>query len=143
MIPHPGRAEQRFRRRWPGPLPASGSELMSVATGAQGKVMHAIRPFLLLQSPEGAAGPVVLHAADHADLPYPVPGPGRPVGSEAVLAAKRLRAGVGIGDPQRRRRYRELRWPMREVGALLEISGSRAFHPGRSARSHLAARDQL
>ena len=32
--------------------------------------------------------------------------------------------------------YRELRWPLREVGALLE---ARAFHPGRTARSHLAA----
>jgi ABC-2 type transport system ATP-binding protein len=34
------------------------------------------------------------------------------------------------------RRYRELGWPLREVGALLE---ARAFHPGRSARSHLRA----
>jgi ABC-2 type transport system ATP-binding protein len=34
------------------------------------------------------------------------------------------------------RRYRELPWPLREVGALLE---ARAFHPGRSARAHLAA----
>ena len=34
------------------------------------------------------------------------------------------------------RRYRDLRWPLREVGALLE---ARAFHPGRSARAHLAA----
>ena len=34
------------------------------------------------------------------------------------------------------RRYRELRWPLREVGALLE---ARAFHPGRSARAHLWA----
>jgi ABC-2 type transport system ATP-binding protein len=34
------------------------------------------------------------------------------------------------------RRYRELRWPLRQVGALLE---ARAFHPGRSARDHLAA----
>jgi ABC-2 type transport system ATP-binding protein len=34
------------------------------------------------------------------------------------------------------RTYRELRWPMREVGALLD---TRAFHPGRSARNHLAA----
>ena len=34
------------------------------------------------------------------------------------------------------RRYRDLGWPLREVGALLE---ARAFHPGRSARSHLAA----
>jgi ABC-2 type transport system ATP-binding protein len=32
--------------------------------------------------------------------------------------------------------YAELRWPLREVGALLE---ARAFHPGRSARNHLAA----
>jgi ABC-2 type transport system ATP-binding protein len=34
------------------------------------------------------------------------------------------------------RRYRELRWPLREAGALLE---ARAFHPGRSARNHLMA----
>jgi len=34
------------------------------------------------------------------------------------------------------RRYRELRWPLREVGALLE---ARAYHPGRSAHAHLAA----
>jgi ABC-2 type transport system ATP-binding protein len=33
-------------------------------------------------------------------------------------------------------RYRELRWPLREVGALLEAT---AFHPGRSVRTHLAA----
>ena len=32
--------------------------------------------------------------------------------------------------------YRELRWPMREVGALLE---AKAFHPGRTARAHLTA----
>ena len=32
--------------------------------------------------------------------------------------------------------YHELRWPMREVGALLE---AKAFHPGRSAHSHLTA----
>jgi len=34
------------------------------------------------------------------------------------------------------RRFRDLRWPLREAGALLE---ARAFHPGRSARDHLAA----
>ena len=34
------------------------------------------------------------------------------------------------------RPYRELPWPLREVGALLE---ARAFHPGRSAHAHLAA----
>ena len=32
------------------------------------------------------------------------------------------------------RRYRDLPWPLREVGALLE---ARAFHPGRSAYHHL------
>jgi len=34
------------------------------------------------------------------------------------------------------RRYRDLDWPLHEVGALLE---ARAWHPGRTARSHLAA----
>ncbi len=34
------------------------------------------------------------------------------------------------------RAYRELRWPLREVGSMLE---ARSFHPGRSARSHLGA----
>ena len=34
------------------------------------------------------------------------------------------------------RPYRELRWPLREVGAVLE---ARAFHPGRSGRAHLRA----
>jgi ABC-2 type transport system ATP-binding protein len=34
------------------------------------------------------------------------------------------------------KRYRDLRWPLREVGALLE---AKAFHPGRSARAHLTA----
>ena len=33
--------------------------------------------------------------------------------------------------------YRDLRSPLREVGALLEAS--KAFHPGRTARSHLTA----
>jgi len=34
------------------------------------------------------------------------------------------------------KRYSDLRWPLREVGALLE---AKAFHPGRTARAHLAA----
>jgi ABC-2 type transport system ATP-binding protein len=34
------------------------------------------------------------------------------------------------------RRYRQLGWPLREVGAVLE---AKAFHPGRSAHAHLAA----
>ena len=33
-----------------------------------------------------------------------------------------------------RQPYRRLRWPLSEVGALLE---AKAFHPGRSARAHL------
>jgi ABC-2 type transport system ATP-binding protein len=32
--------------------------------------------------------------------------------------------------------YHELRWPLREVGSLLE---AKAFHPGRTARAHLTA----
>ena len=32
--------------------------------------------------------------------------------------------------------YGDLRWPLHEVGALLE---AKAFHPGRTARAHLAA----
>jgi ABC-2 type transport system ATP-binding protein len=35
--------------------------------------------------------------------------------------------------------YHDLRSPLREVGALLEVSGSKAFHPGRTARAHLTA----
>jgi ABC-2 type transport system ATP-binding protein len=34
------------------------------------------------------------------------------------------------------RPYRDLRWPLREAGAMLE---ARSFHPGRTARSHLRA----
>ncbi len=53
-----------------------------------------------------------------------------------------MRMVLGLDRPDRGtaviggRRYRELRWPLREVGALLE---AKAFHPGRSARAHLAA----
>jgi ABC-2 type transport system ATP-binding protein len=32
--------------------------------------------------------------------------------------------------------FRELQWPLREVGVMLE---ARSFHPGRSARAHLGA----
>ena len=52
----------------------------------------------------------------------------------------RLLLGLDLPDAGRAliggRRYRELPWPLREVGALLE---TKAFHPGRSARAHLAA----
>jgi ABC-2 type transport system ATP-binding protein len=52
----------------------------------------------------------------------------------------RLILGLDIPDAGHARiggrRYRDLRWPLREVGATLEAT---AFHPGRSAREHLAA----
>jgi ABC-2 type transport system ATP-binding protein len=53
-----------------------------------------------------------------------------------------MRMMLGLDAPDRGtvrvggRRYSELGWPLREVGALLETN---AFHPGRSARAHLAA----
>ena len=50
-----------------------------------------------------------------------------------ILGLDRADAGQArIGG----RPYRDLRWPLREVGALLEAG---AFHPGRPARAHLAA----
>ncbi|AGL18263.1 ABC transporter ATP-binding protein [Actinoplanes sp. N902-109] len=60
-------------------------------------------------------------------------GSGKSTTMRLILGLDRADAGdARIGG----RRYRELRWPLREVGAMLE---ARAFHPGRSARSHLAA----
>jgi ABC-2 type transport system ATP-binding protein len=53
-----------------------------------------------------------------------------------------MRLMLGLDAPDRGAvriaglRYRELGWPLCGVGALLE---TRAFHPGRSARAHLAA----
>jgi ABC-type sugar transport system ATPase subunit len=53
-----------------------------------------------------------------------------------------MRIMLGLDAPDRGmvriggRRYGELGWPLREVGALLE---ARAFHPGRSALAQLAA----
>jgi ABC-2 type transport system ATP-binding protein len=50
-----------------------------------------------------------------------------------IMGLDRPDAGqVRIG----RYRYGDLRWPLREVGALLE---AKAFHPGRTARAHLTA----
>jgi ABC-2 type transport system ATP-binding protein len=50
-----------------------------------------------------------------------------------IMGLDRPDAGqVRIGQ----NRYGDLRWPLREVGALLE---AKAFHPGRSARAHLTA----
>ncbi len=51
-----------------------------------------------------------------------------------------MRMIVGLDRPDAGRAtvcgvpYAELRWPLREVGALLD---AKAFHPGRSARNHL------
>ena len=60
-------------------------------------------------------------------------GSGKSTTMRLILGLDRPDAGqVRVGG----RRYRDLRWPLREVGALLE---ARAFHPGRSARSHLTA----
>ena len=53
-----------------------------------------------------------------------------------------MRLILGLDSPDAGRvridgqRFRDLGWPLREVGTLLE---ARAFHPGRSARGHLAA----
>lgn len=53
-----------------------------------------------------------------------------------------MRMIVGLDTPSagkaliKGRPYGELTWPLREVGALLD---GRAYHPGRSARSHLRA----
>jgi ABC-2 type transport system ATP-binding protein len=60
-------------------------------------------------------------------------GAGKSTTMRMIMGLDRPDAGqVRIG----RKSYGELRWPLREVGALLE---ARAFHPGRTARAHLAA----
>jgi ABC-2 type transport system ATP-binding protein len=53
-----------------------------------------------------------------------------------------MRMMIGLDHPDKGqvkidgRHYGELRWPLREVGALLE---AKAIHPGRTARNHLRA----
>ncbi len=53
-----------------------------------------------------------------------------------------MRMIIGLDDPDAGqawiggRSYRELGWPLRRVGSLLE---AKSFHPGQSARTHLAA----
>jgi ABC-2 type transport system ATP-binding protein len=63
-------------------------------------------------------------------------GAGKSTTMRMIMGLDRPDAGqVRIGGKS----YGDLRWPLREVGALLEVSGSRAFHPGRTARAHLTA----
>jgi ABC-2 type transport system ATP-binding protein len=60
-------------------------------------------------------------------------GSGKSTTMRMILGLDRPDAGwVRVGG----RRYRDLPWPLREVGAVLE---AKAFHPGRTARNHLAA----
>ena len=60
-------------------------------------------------------------------------GAGKSTTMRMILGLDRPDAGTARVNGQS---YHELRWPMREVGALLE---AKAFHPGRSARAHLTA----
>jgi ABC-2 type transport system ATP-binding protein len=60
-------------------------------------------------------------------------GSGKSTTMRMILGLDRPDAGqVRIGGS----RFGDLRWPLREVGALLE---AKAFHPGRTAHDHLAA----
>jgi ABC-2 type transport system ATP-binding protein len=60
-------------------------------------------------------------------------GAGKSTTMRMIMGLDRPAAGqVKIG----RKTYGGLRWPLREVGALLE---AKAFHPGRTARAHLTA----
>jgi ABC-2 type transport system ATP-binding protein len=59
-------------------------------------------------------------------------GAGKSTTMRMIMGLDRPDAGqVRIGGNS----YADLRWPLREVGALLE---ARAFHPGRTARAHLS-----
>jgi ABC-2 type transport system ATP-binding protein len=60
-------------------------------------------------------------------------GSGKSTTMRLILGLDRPDAGLArIGG----RRFGDLRWPLREVGAVPE---AKAFHPGRSGRDHLAA----
>jgi ABC-2 type transport system ATP-binding protein len=60
-------------------------------------------------------------------------GAGKSTTMRMMLGLDRPDAGTAMINGQR---YRDLRWPLREAGALLE---AKAFHPGRTARAHLTA----
>jgi ABC-2 type transport system ATP-binding protein len=60
-------------------------------------------------------------------------GSGKSTTMRLIMGLDRPDAGTAtIGG----RAYRQLRWPLREVGVMLDARG---FHPGRTARGHLAA----
>ncbi|HEX2179824.1 MAG TPA: ATP-binding cassette domain-containing protein [Actinomycetota bacterium] len=60
-------------------------------------------------------------------------GAGKSTTMRMILGLDRPTSGRALIDG---RRYEDLRFPLREVGALLD---AKALHPGRSARSHLRA----
>jgi ABC-2 type transport system ATP-binding protein len=60
-------------------------------------------------------------------------GAGKSTTMRMILGLDRPDAGVARVNGKS---YHDLRWPLRDVGALLE---AKAFHPGRSARAHLGA----
>ena len=60
-------------------------------------------------------------------------GAGKSTTMRMILGLDRPDAGTARVNGKN---YHELRWPLCEVGALLE---AKAFHPGRSARAHLTA----
>ncbi|MCK4177365.1 ABC transporter ATP-binding protein [Aciditerrimonas ferrireducens] len=60
-------------------------------------------------------------------------GSGKSTTMRIIVGLDRPDAGSALVDG---RPYRDLPWPLREVGALLDARG---FHPGRSARRHLQA----
>ncbi len=60
-------------------------------------------------------------------------GSGKTTTMSMIMGLNHPNSGTVTIDGQR---YRDLRWPLREVGGLLE---ARAIHPGRSARTHLLA----
>ena len=60
-------------------------------------------------------------------------GAGKSPTMRMILGLDRPDAGTARVNGQS---YHDLRWPLRDVGALLE---AKAFHPGRSARAHLTA----
>jgi ABC-2 type transport system ATP-binding protein len=60
-------------------------------------------------------------------------GAGKSTTMRMLIGLDRPDAGQALVNGKR---YRDLRLPLREVGAMLE---AKAFHPGRSAQAHLAA----